>query len=128
MLRRVLLLTVLCAASSLAFAGTVVVQVQDNFFSPSSVNIIAGDTVQFVNAAGGNPHNVATTSGPTDFECGSTGCVEGGDATASSEWDASITLNDEGTIDYQCEVHGVTMSGSITVGPVPVELQSFDVD
>ena len=77
------------------------VTVEDNFFSPSSLTIQVGDTVQWDNAAGGNSHNITSDNGTF------------GTATASS-FTYSFTFNSAGSNPYECTIHN-GMTGTITV-------------
>lgn len=116
--KSLLLLAAVFLVAPVAFAQTThVVSLQGATFSPRDLVIEAGDTVEFVNNSGF--HNVATTSGPTDFECSAGGCVENAEAApANATWTASISLHDVGTINYQCDVHfAMNMTGTITVVP-----------
>jgi plastocyanin len=92
--------------SPTAFAQTThVVTVGDNFFSPSSLTIDAGDTVEWRNAAGGMPHDVTANDGSFASQ------------TASS-FTFSVTFNDPGSWSYLCTVHPSAMTGVITVQAV----------
>ena len=79
-------------------------------FSPSSITITQGDTVEWQNISG--VHNVngnqATyPTNPTSF---------GNGAASSSLWTYSFVFNTIGSYDYQCDVHvGSGMVGIITV-------------
>ncbi len=114
-------LILLLAASPAAIAQTThIVTVGDNFFSPSSLTIAAGDTVRWVNAAGGMPHDVTSNSGAFPSS-----------PTASS-FTYEVTFNTPGQFGYFCTVHGNSMSGTITVqaAPMPeaeIELLSISV-
>ena len=85
---------------------TTSVSIGDNFFSPETVYISAGDTVTWTWAGGGVvPH---TTTG-----------------TGSASWDSGVrtagsysrTFNNVGTFSYVCEIHSSDMVGTITVEP-----------
>ena len=99
-------------------------------YSPAMLSINVGDTVTFTNAGGF--HNVASDPGAvTSFHC-STACGSSptGDP-AGGAWSQQITFSTAGTVGYHCEAHGspgLGMFGTITVNPVPVSLQSFDVE
>ena len=131
----------LAAASLLAFATHA--QAVDHVvhvggaglvFTPSSIEALVGDTVTFINDGGF--HNVASDAGaPMTFRCAN-GCdgdaVGPADGTPSGTvgWTATITISPaaaHSSIGYHCEVHGQTMSGTISVTN-PVDLQSFDID
>ena len=79
-------------------------------FSPSSITINQGDTVEWQNISG--VHNVngnqATyPANPTSF---------GNGAASSSSWTYSIVFNTVGTYTYQCDIHvGGGMIGTVTV-------------
>jgi len=88
-----------------------------NTFSPQTVTINVGDNVTFVNKGGF--HNVVADDG--SFRC-ARGCDgdgnNGSGNASSSNWVASVTFNDAGTVGYFCEIHGmpgVGMFGTITV-------------
>lgn len=101
-----------------------------NAYVPSSLTIAAGDTVTFRQVGGF--HNVASQPGAiTAFRCGPNGCdgVGGGNGEpGGGTWQQTVTFPNAGTANYLCDVHGQSMSGTIIVNPVPVTLQSFDID
>lgn len=77
-------------------------------FTPSSLNINPGDTVQWNNISGF--HNVNGTqitypSNPESF----------GNGPASTPWTYTYVFNTVGTYGYNCDVHGTGMSGIINV-------------
>ncbi|HET6564863.1 MAG TPA: plastocyanin/azurin family copper-binding protein [Xanthomonadales bacterium] len=78
------------------------VTVGDNFFSPSQLTIQVGDTVRWVNAAGGMAHNVTSNTG-----------AWAASPTASS-FTFEVTFNQAGMFGYTCTLHA-NMSGTITV-------------
>ena len=94
------------------------VTISSNSFSPSVLNIEAGDTVIFTNTSGF--HNVKADDG--SFRC-STDCeVTPGDSAGAPSADAfvaEITFNSVGSFNYFCEIHGGVggsgMSGVINV-------------
>ena len=102
-----------------------VVEARSNLtFSPSTLTIVAGDTVTFRNAGGF--HNVVSDPGSvTSFRCAA-GCdATGGNGNlSSSAWSATVMFPTAGTIGYFCEAHGaaggVGMSAKITVNPAAV--------
>jgi len=88
-----------------------------NRFEPASLTINVGDTVTFTN--GGGFHNVVSDAGSvTAFRCAN-GCDgDGGTGNgdgAPAPWTATVTFPTAGTAPYHCEVHGVSMSGLITI-------------
>lgn len=99
-------------------------------FTPSSLDVLVGDTVTFTNAGGF--HNVASTnqdpnSGFT-FRC-AVNCTDNNEGS-NAAWSAVITIPESAghsDIPYLCEVHGQQMSGILRVTN-PVSLQSFEVD
>jgi plastocyanin len=119
-----MLSTAALLGSGSALAATTVVQVGgpgDYYtsaplsFSPAQVTINAGDSITFVNEGG--MHNVHSTSGPTPFHC-SVDCVNN-NAPSSNAWSDTVTFPTAGTINYQCDMHGVDgMTGSIVVNAV----------
>jgi plastocyanin len=101
----------LCASAILALIGmptaalaqvTHTVTVSDNNFSPSQLTIEVGDTVRWVNAAGGNQHNVTSTNGAF------------ASSTTASSFTFEVTFNQAGTFNYFCTLHA-NMDGTITV-------------
>lgn len=104
-----------------AFAQTThTITVGDNFFSPENVTIQAGDTVRWVNAAGGMSHNVTSNNGAFPAS-----------PTATS-FTFEVVFNQAGSFGYTCTIHPGLMSGVITVQGAPtaeaeIELLSVDV-
>lgn len=102
------------------------IQVLDpNRFSPSQLTIQVGDTVRWINASGGNSHDVTAD----DFSFSS--------VTASS-FQFEMTFNTPGEILYHCTVHsrpasqgGTAQNGTITVMGVAttaeISVDSVDV-
>jgi plastocyanin len=95
------------AAATILLSGTAaaqtthIVTVGDNFFSPSSLTIQVGDTVEWRNATGGNQHNVIANNGSFS-------------SVTASSFTFSQTFNSAGTVNYHCSIHG-GMNGTITV-------------
>jgi len=84
------------------------VSVQNNSFSPVNVTIQAGATVTWTWSCNPcNAHNVSSTSGPVSFRSGSLTNVSGTMFV--------FTFTTPGTYNYQCELHGPAMAGTITV-------------
>jgi|CXWL01.1.fsa_nt_gi plastocyanin len=100
---RALLVASALLAPAAATATTVVVNVNNNSFSPATVNISPGDTVQWVKATSGF-HNVSANGAS----------FRSGDATAST-FTFSHTFASVGSFGYECEVHGPAMSGTVNV-------------
>lgn len=96
-------------------ADTSQVAVASNFFSPSTVTIYAGDSVQWTNTAGF--HNAQADGGL--FRCAD-GCDgNGGNGNAASApWVASFAFFTPARVPYHCEIHGVgggQMKGTVIV-------------
>ena len=86
-------------------ASTQAVSIGDNFFSPASLTINAGDTVEWTN--NGNVVHTAT-SDSTPSAAFNSGNLSRGDKF-------SLRLGTPGTYEYSCRIHGVSMSGTIIV-------------
>jgi plastocyanin len=82
------------------------VGVNDSFFSPSDITIEVGDTVRWINAAGGMPHNVTAD----DFSWNS---------ETDDEFIYERTFNSIEEVLYHCTVHsspgGNFMNGRVNV-------------
>lgn len=76
------------------------VTVGDNFFSPASLTVKAGDTVRW-EWSGSLPHSVRFEDESSPTHTGS-GTFE-------------LTFDEPGTYDYVCGVHGESMPGTIVV-------------
>lgn len=101
-----------------------------NVFTPSSLDVLVGDTVTFTNAGGF--HNVASVNQDPGagftFRC-AVDCTSD-NAGSNASWSAVITIPPSAghaDIPYLCEVHGQQMSGILRVTN-PVSLQSFSID
>lgn len=96
------------------------VTVSNNVFSPSSLSISAGETVEFVWATGSTNHNVLADAGNTSSMPGSPGAP----ALLDAPQLFSVTFPSAGTFQYFCGAHGSNptpgtvsgMSGTIVVG------------
>ncbi|MEO8670937.1 MAG: plastocyanin/azurin family copper-binding protein [Tahibacter sp.] len=123
------LLAALAAGGASAANVDVTAGSDGNFFFPSVFTISVGDTVTFQSVNGF--HNVLSGAGSvTTFRCanGCDGVGNGNGDPAAAGWTAVVTFTTVGSVPFLCEVHGQSMSGTITVVPVPVRLQSFDID
>lgn len=90
--------------SSASYVKTVEVDVLDNFFSSSSVEVQVGDTVRWMNK-GFNAHNVIATGGA--FDSG---------AESSASWTYEFTPTTAGTYEYFCAPHqSQGMTGAVVV-------------
>jgi plastocyanin len=92
--------------------GMGMVNIVDFAFSPATLPISVGTTVQWTNT-GGSPHTTTSNPGPA-------GCTP----SSSEVWNSGVlnsgqtfthTFNTAGTFAYHCEVHGCAMSGTIVV-------------
>jgi plastocyanin len=95
-------------SNTFAATFTVNIPVGTTTFSPSSVNIEVGDTVTWVNPAGGFNHGVRTDDGTTvNFP------------VTAAPWTNSHTFTTAGKFPYYCPLHGaaggVGMSGVVFV-------------
>ena len=77
------------------------VTVADNSYTPSSITVPKRTTVTWKWAAGATLHSVTFDDGATSSRI------------ASGSF--SRTFDDAGTFPYHCNVHGLSMSGSVTV-------------
>jgi plastocyanin len=114
------LILLICLSPNAAAQTTHTITVGDNFFSPENLTIQVGDTVRWVNAAGGMQHNVTSNTGA--FAASST----------AASFTFEVTFTQAGSFGYQCTLHPGQMSGTITVqgAPTPeaeVELLSVSV-
>ncbi len=99
-------------------ATTFPVQASNFAFTPNSLNISSGDVVAFTNAGGF--HFVQWLTAPSGALPTDSGTLTG--------TPQNYTFTVVGTYTYQCGVHGFSMTGSITVAIVPIELRSFTVE
>jgi plastocyanin len=87
----------------------VVVQVQDNQFSPKDITINPGDTVRWVRVGGASPHTVTADDGSFDSM-----------AIFQKDGDSFQQTFPSGgkTVNYTCKAHYVCcgMAGSVRVG------------
>ena len=104
---------VLAWPGAAAIAADQAVSARDDYFSPTSVSILVGETVTWHNA-GTNPHNVIADDG--SFKVGGT---PGTHSPSPAPWTDSYTFNTPGTFRYYCSQHGtrggVGMSGKVVV-------------
>ncbi len=117
--------------NSAATAGSTLVTVGDNFFSPSDVTVNVGDTVMWAKQTSGF-HNVAScTTG--SFGCSTTANepFRSGDLTGAT-FTFQHTFMAEGSNDYMCEAHFFAgMDGNVLVEgggrPTPPGVPSLTV-
>lgn len=117
----------LLAAASPLWAAEVPVAVGSNFYNPTPITILAGDSVRFTNQGGF--HNAQADD--LSWRCAQ-GCSDaGGNGDASgSAWSFARFFNEPGTFRYHCDVHGglggIGMSGMIIVLPVTIFADDFE--
>jgi plastocyanin len=90
------------APPKLAKASAATVSVGDNFFSPESVSIFAGESITWRND-GQAQHSATANDGSFD-----TGVFGPGSSRSES-------FSSPGTFSYYCVVHGLSQSGTVTV-------------
>lgn len=90
-----------------ASAATVNVSIVDLAFQPSAINVQLGDTVTWTNN-GALPHTVTSDGGAGPLNS----------PTLSNGGTYSFTFISEGTYQYHCTFHSITMKGTVTVGTV----------
>lgn len=92
------------------------VVISDNAFTPSSITIIAGDTVNWSYPTGTSGHDVTCngTSG-SSIPSGGTSFVSPLFLPGGSSFKQAITV--AGTYTYVCTIHGSAMTGTIVVNP-----------
>jgi plastocyanin len=83
-------------------ATSAAVTVMDNFYTPPNVTISAGGTVTWT-WAGANSHTVTSNTGAFDS------------SPPKTSGTFSFTFPTAGTFPYHCLVHGLVMSGTVTV-------------
>jgi len=111
-------------------AATVVVQVVNNQFNPSVVNVTVGDVVRFTFSPG-NFHNATTNGVPAGLPSGAAPIFSGNVGAVSGNYDYSVTV--VGTYKYICEAHAdpVSFTGMVgqivASGPLPALLKDFNV-
>lgn len=99
----------LCGMASAQITHDVTVS---NFqFTPSKLVIAVGDIVKWTNTEG--THNVDGT-----IATNATNPESFGNSSGAPGWTYSFTFNMAGVYNYNCSVHGASMSGKITVGNV----------
>lgn len=80
-------------------------------FSPSTLSVTSGTTIQFVDQDNSAPHNVYFTSVPA----GATNPNGSGPPIMTQGSTYSVTLTTPGTYTYECQFHSAWMQGTITV-------------
>lgn len=113
---RILCITILLFVFALpkTNATTYTITVNSNFFSPSSQNVLVGDTIHFQWVSGSHtttcdPGTLAGTSYPAGFF--------GWDALMNSgNTDYYVAITEPGSYVYGCQPHWPAMQGTITAG------------
>jgi len=82
------------------------VRVADFSFTPSTIMVHVGQTVTWIFDQPDAPHNVHSTSGPTQIDSG----------TPQGKGTFAYTFNSVGTYKYMCQVHP-NMRGTVVVTP-----------
>lgn len=77
-------------------------------FIPASLTINPGDTVLWDNVSGFHNVNGTQTTYPSNP-------VSFGNSPAAAPWNYTFVFNTSGSYSYICDVHGVSMSGTIVV-------------
>jgi plastocyanin len=103
----VLAVTWTVAADALAADQTITARSSPNRWEPANVTIDVGDTVTFTNASG--THNVNFADGLFEMPLNA----------VDARWTHARTFSADGSFDYICEEHPLSMSGTVTVRPAP---------
>ena len=86
-------------------AGPATIMIRDNSYTPPSTTVKAGTAVTWEWANTNNPHSVLGKFAGADVD---SGIHSGSDRFV-------FTFGSAGTFDYQCAVHGPSMSGKVSV-------------
>lgn len=101
--------------SLLGLAATIDVGVENNFYSPDSIRVTAGDTVRWTWV--GDLHSVTSgnccTANGIFCSPGNTNCASSGPSVSGAEY--SHQFNTPGTFPYYCNVHEAAMTGTVIV-------------
>ncbi|MEO7209386.1 MAG: T9SS type A sorting domain-containing protein [Chitinophagaceae bacterium] len=110
---------VMVTFSVIAEAKTWVIQVANFQFTPSNLNVIVGDTIQWVWVDG--THTTTSTSVPA-------GAATWDSPMNTSSTSFSYIIKVAGTYNYWCTIHAPSMAGVINAtGTLPVILSAFNV-
>ena len=88
------------------------VSIGDNFYSPRTTTVQAGQTVTWTYSTGSSFHTVTANNGAFDS---SPGCPANPGSCMNPGDSYSHTFTTLGTFGYHCKVHGLAMSGTIVV-------------
>jgi plastocyanin len=98
-------------------------------FSPNSIaDVLVGDTITFINDAGGF-HNAVSTDAAFPFRCAVDCGANGGGSNAN--WTAVVTVPATAAhkdIPFFCEIHGAALMSGVIHITNPVDVQSFEID
>jgi plastocyanin len=98
-------------------------------FTPNSVdNVLVGDTITFINDAGGF-HNVQSDDAAMTFKCAVNCTTDNNGSNAS--WTAVVPVPATAAhkdIPFYCQVHGAAIMSGVIHITNPVDVQSFEVD
>lgn len=109
----------LATLSIVAKANVWVIQVANFQFTPASVNVVVGDMVKWVWVDG--IHTTTSLSVPA-------GAASWDSPVNSTATSFTYVVTVAGTYNYQCNVHGSSMSGVINAtGILPVVLSAFNI-
>jgi len=86
-----------------------------HYWSPSHATIVPGRTVALSNPTAVS-HGVEWVHGPGTPVCSSGVPVGTTEAASGPQWSGSCTFASAGVYTFYCTVHGLSMSGTITVG------------
>jgi plastocyanin len=109
-------------ASSAGPSTATVSGLESIMWSPMEVAITPGGTITFEDTSSRVPHGVVWTNVPETPVCSGVPIDEG-----RTDWKGKCTFNREGTYEYYCYVHGMTMSGKIFVnaaGTIPTTTET----
>lgn len=103
-----------CVSDSLVH--TVDVTINDDFFSPQNIEIIAGDTVRWTYPSTGASIHTTTCDGTSGTIIPAGGITwDSGNLSPNSIFKKSISV--AGNYSYICVIHGSMMTGNIVVKP-----------
>jgi plastocyanin len=88
-------------------ASSLTINVQDNSF-PAQVRVAKGGKVSWTFRNASNPHSVLGTS------ANATALIKSATFTGGTQ-NYEVTFSDTGTYEYQCGIHGASMTGKILV-------------
>ena len=108
-MRNILLIALTLISTLLIGQTKVTVNIANFSFTPNSLSINVGDTIEFVNTSGTHwvdGRQATFPSNPVSFD---------NQSQSGSGWTYTQVFNTAGTYDYRCGIHTASMSGVITV-------------